>query len=396
MKKIITVLLLLMILVGCQKNTEVVNWQTPVIEQKVSDELIEQSYFLPIGSVVKLKGRDFLVIIQGIIVSDEDGKQYPFIGSPYPQGHIAGEELIFFDEKELEQVLFMGYITQEHKEIEFALYQFEEKFNDIVFLSKGYVGLSRYAQDVITEEESNAIKESDYFPVGTTFMYDEKTFLVVVGYHPSREMDGEQIYYCVQTPRGIETYSGYKLGGILSKDLKGLKVVREGFKDETYYQWIEEIDEVINNVGVNVLPPTPTEEVVIENPVTYILSITGIDSEVTLYHENGIILKQVTKNIMPYNELIKKEVALNSKEDVQEWFSQSVEPFEGIKGLKHSVEYTENEVIENIEIDYEIVDFNKMESLPGHIGDKVTDEGVKVGLLRMVDLLESLGYEKAE
>lgn len=71
---------------------------------------------LPIGSVVKLDGINHLVMIYGRnVVQSTTGKQYDYVGCPYPQGFINNAYNIFFNKDAIETLVFKGYENQEER-----------------------------------------------------------------------------------------------------------------------------------------------------------------------------------------------------------------------------------------------------------------------------------------
>ncbi len=75
--------------------------------------------FLPVGSVVLLKGGTKRVMITGFCSIDKDDteKIYDYTGCLYPEGIINSSELNLFDDEQIDKVYFRGFEDQE--EIEF-------------------------------------------------------------------------------------------------------------------------------------------------------------------------------------------------------------------------------------------------------------------------------------
>ena len=85
--------------------------------------------FLPIGTVVLLKGgKKELMIISYCIVSsgdayDKNGKidvadrMFDYGGCAYPEGMLTSDQLFAFDHNQIEKVVYMGYETDNQKEI---------------------------------------------------------------------------------------------------------------------------------------------------------------------------------------------------------------------------------------------------------------------------------------
>lgn len=75
--------------------------------------------FLPVGSVVLLKGGTKRVMITGFCSVDNTNKDiiYDYTGCLYPEGIINSNEICLFNEEQIERVDFRGFSDQE--EIDF-------------------------------------------------------------------------------------------------------------------------------------------------------------------------------------------------------------------------------------------------------------------------------------
>jgi len=85
--------------------------------------------FLPIGTVVLLKGgkKELMIISYCIIptgeVYDKNGKvemeetMFDYGGCVYPEGMITSDQLFAFNHEQIEKVCYMGYETDNQKEI---------------------------------------------------------------------------------------------------------------------------------------------------------------------------------------------------------------------------------------------------------------------------------------
>ena len=71
--------------------------------------------FLPIGSVVLLKGGTKRVMITGFCSVDNNEKErmYDYTGCLYPEGIINSNEICLFDNEQIDQVFFKGFIDEE-------------------------------------------------------------------------------------------------------------------------------------------------------------------------------------------------------------------------------------------------------------------------------------------
>ena len=70
------------------------------------------SKYLPIGSVVKLKGNDKKIMIIGYygLEYDKSVKIYDYMGCSYPEGLLIKNNSYYFDHDNITSVVFYGYL----------------------------------------------------------------------------------------------------------------------------------------------------------------------------------------------------------------------------------------------------------------------------------------------
>lgn len=85
---------------------------------------MEEKY-LPIGTVVMLKGGTKRTMIVGFCPIAEDGKRYDYIGCLYPEGVVSANESLLFNHDQVEKIYAKGFTDQEHEE-------FMTKLNELI------------------------------------------------------------------------------------------------------------------------------------------------------------------------------------------------------------------------------------------------------------------------
>ena len=77
----------------------------------------EVKEYLPIGSVVLLKGAQKKVMITGYTPIDMETKNkiYEYLGCVFPEGIIKSDENILFDTKDIDKIFFKGFINEEQE-----------------------------------------------------------------------------------------------------------------------------------------------------------------------------------------------------------------------------------------------------------------------------------------
>jgi hypothetical protein len=71
--------------------------------------------FLPVGSVVLLKGGTKRIMVTGFCSVDNNDQErmYDYTGCLYPEGIINSNEICLFDNNQIEQVFFKGLVDEE-------------------------------------------------------------------------------------------------------------------------------------------------------------------------------------------------------------------------------------------------------------------------------------------
>lgn len=82
--------------------------------------MLKSKEYLPIGSVVLLKGGFKKVMIIGImqysIIKGEKSEEYDYIGVIYPEGFMNMETMLLFNNKQINDVIFKGYENPERED----------------------------------------------------------------------------------------------------------------------------------------------------------------------------------------------------------------------------------------------------------------------------------------
>lgn len=80
--------------------------------------------YLPLGTVVLLKGGTKEVMITGFVgVTEEAGnKIFDYSGCVYPEGFTSYKQILVFDHNQIDKVLFKGYVSD-------AEIKFKEELN---------------------------------------------------------------------------------------------------------------------------------------------------------------------------------------------------------------------------------------------------------------------------
>ena len=88
---------------------------------------MQREKFLPIGTVVLLKGGKKRAMITGFcsVAQEKPDKIYDYSGCVYPEGYLSSNQVCLFDHDQIDKVFFVGYSDEEET-------IFKEKLNRIV------------------------------------------------------------------------------------------------------------------------------------------------------------------------------------------------------------------------------------------------------------------------
>lgn len=92
---------------------------------------------LPIGSVVTLKKIEGNLMILGRIQCKEgENKIYDYTACVYPMGLVNPKEILFFEQEQIQEILYMGFQNEQEHEIQKNIFEqvngFELKNGKIV------------------------------------------------------------------------------------------------------------------------------------------------------------------------------------------------------------------------------------------------------------------------
>ena len=123
---------------------------------------------------------------------------------------------------------------------------------------------------------------------------------------------------------------------------------------------------------------------------TYVLEKNGLKTTIvyTYIEKEDKVVKQTTKNEGIYAQL----PSTKTKEEAQKVLDPIAKKYQGIKGIKHSIDYQEDKFIETIEVDYENLDYEKSKVV---MGTNFQDpKKVKISLKKSEETLIKAGYQE--
>lgn len=101
--------------------------------------------YLPIGSVVMLRGGAKKLMVIGYFGGDEEGSQVDYMGVVYPEGFIEADRIIGFNRPEIQEIIFEGYKSAEQVSL---FTQLDGYVNGMQFNQSPTVPLTQNTQQV--------------------------------------------------------------------------------------------------------------------------------------------------------------------------------------------------------------------------------------------------------
>lgn len=88
--------------------------------------------YLPIGTVVMLKGGSKRAMIIGFCAyeDNEKSKLFDYSGCLYPEGLIASNQTLLFNHDQIEKIYYIGFVDPEEKEFKIKLNNLVNSMNN--------------------------------------------------------------------------------------------------------------------------------------------------------------------------------------------------------------------------------------------------------------------------
>lgn len=123
---------------------------------------------------------------------------------------------------------------------------------------------------------------------------------------------------------------------------------------------------------------------------TFVLDKNGLKTTITYTYieKDDRVIKQTTVNEGIYEQL----PSTKTKEAVQKVLDPIAAKYQGIQGIKESIGYQDDKFIENLEIDYENIDYEKAKTV---LGSGFADPSkTKISMKKTEEMLLGKGYKE--
>lgn len=117
----------------------------------------------------------------------------------------------------------------------------------------------------------------------------------------------------------------------------------------------------------------------------------GVEMTLTYIHQGDRVVKQTTRNVIDY-----EAAGFGDKEQAQQILDPMVAEADVVEGYEQSIEYGDTSAVEEVSIDYLVVDMRQLGGLPGFEGSENMEEALFVSLSESRKMLESQGFTEVE
>ncbi len=126
-----------------------------------------------------------------------------------------------------------------------------------------------------------------------------------------------------------------------------------------------------------------------ENTVTLQLEQNGVLSKIIYYAEGDKVIEQTTESTIPYASL-----GVTNKAEAEAALEEGVASYQGVEGVNHSIEYQDDQILEDVTVNYEEADPAQLAELTGAVFEGNVENGIS--LQRSIEMIQGQGFEIVE
>ncbi|XCY66700.1 YehR family protein [Streptococcus iniae] len=145
-------------------------------------------------------------------------------------------------------------------------------------------------------------------------------------------------------------------------------------------------------ISVLFLVACQSKQAVKEKVVYFEMTQNGSTVGLTYYYKGDKVTRQSAKTKATYTAL-----GVDSKEAAKKELSSIAKQYQGVKGLKESIDYKDDHILETVEVDYAKADMKQLSKIPG-IALATEDGKVPdyVSYKKTKKMLEDKGFKKVD
>lgn len=128
-----------------------------------------------------------------------------------------------------------------------------------------------------------------------------------------------------------------------------------------------------------------------EESKTFVMEEEGYINELVYYHTDDQVQRQTSESEITYEAL-----AVENEDEARSLLEDEAVDYSSVDGVKHSIEYSEDRIIERLEVDYTVADLGEIASLESAEFDEEAEDAQFISMEESEEQLLSAGYELAE
>lgn len=128
-----------------------------------------------------------------------------------------------------------------------------------------------------------------------------------------------------------------------------------------------------------------------EQSKTFIMKEEGYMNELVYYHIDDEVQRQTSESEITYEAL-----AVENEDEARSLLEEESVDYSSVDGVEHSIEYSDDGIVEMLEVDYTVADLGEIANLEGAEFDEEAEDAQFISMEQSEEQLVSAGYEPAE
>lgn len=128
-----------------------------------------------------------------------------------------------------------------------------------------------------------------------------------------------------------------------------------------------------------------------EQSKTFIMKEEGYMNELVYYHIDDEVQRQTSESEITYEAL-----AVENEDEARSLLEEESVDYSSVDGVEHSIEYSDDGIVEMLEVDYTVADLGEIANLEGAEFDEEAEDAQFISMEQSEEQLVSAGYELAE
>lgn len=128
-----------------------------------------------------------------------------------------------------------------------------------------------------------------------------------------------------------------------------------------------------------------------EQSKTFIMEEEGYMNELVYYHIDDEVQRQTSESEITYEAL-----AVENEDEARSLLEEESVDYSSVDGVEHSIEYSDDGIVEMLEVDYTVADLGEIANLEGAEFDEEAEDAQFISMEQSEEQLVSAGYELAE